>query len=86
MYKKDCFAYGECDGVFECRILDDMQNCENCSAYKTWKQCYEEQKKCRKRLTAICKKFRFEWSIPNDILRGFIEDERKLSEDKTKTD
>ena len=45
MYKTDCFAYGCSDGEFECRILDDMQNCENCSTYKTWHQCYEEQKK-----------------------------------------
>lgn len=79
MYKEDCFAYDKRG----CRVLDDMQTCDNCSTYKTWKQCYEEQKKCRERLTAICKKYRFEWSIPNDILRGFIEDERKISEDKT---
>ena len=85
MYKTDCFAYGCSDGEFKCRILDDMQNCENYSTYKTWHQCYEEQKKCRKRLTAICKKFQFEWSIPEDILRGFMADERKLSDDKTKT-
>lgn len=85
MYKTDCFAYGCSDGEFECRILDDMQNCENCSTYKTWHQCYEEQKKCYKRLKELSKKFKFEWSIPEDILRGFMADERKLSDDKTKT-
>lgn len=67
MYKTDCFAWHPSGcRVFEC---EDKWNCDNCSSYKTWEQCYEEQKKCEKRLKEMCKKFRFEYSIPADILK-----------------
>lgn len=66
--KIDCFAYES--GT--CRILDDA-DCKNCSTYKTWEQTYEEQKKCEKRLNAICKKFQFEYGIPKEILNIFKE-------------
>lgn len=74
MYKTDCFAYDKCG----CRIFEHEDNwqCDNCSSFKTWKQCYEEQKKCEERLKAICKKFAFQYSIPKEILNEFRKEER----------
>lgn len=63
--KTECFAWS----MNGCRVIDGETDCANCSTYKTWDECYLQQLKCQKRLQAICKKFEFEFSIPEEKLK-----------------
>ena len=63
--KPDCFAYG----FTECRILRGDCDCSECSSFRTWDDCYKSQMKCVKRIRKINPLYRYQFSIPNKILK-----------------
>ena len=62
--KTDCFAYSQSG----CNALN-RYDCQNCSTYKTWEQCHEEQKKCKVRAEA--NGYIFRWNLPEAMLKQY---------------
>lgn len=60
----DCFAYTQ-EG---CRALNTC-DCTNCKTYKTWEECYNQQKKCLER--CLERGIKYEITLPKDIIAKF---------------
>lgn len=70
MFKEDCFAFCKRNNGFKCRVLKDMNTCENCKTYKTWHDIYiEEETKIKPRLELLGIKFKT--GIPYYIRKEF---------------
>ena len=66
-YKTDCFAFG---GKSGCRALVEC-NCENCSTYKTWDECYRQQIRCADRLMKVSG-LKYQFNIPKNIINQMV--------------
>lgn len=83
MFKKNCFAFrqiknGQGHYYLDCKILCGVDNCDNCSSFKTWKQIFDEEEDIIKpRMKELYPWYEYESTIPANIRRR-LEHERKF--------
>lgn len=62
----------------KCKILRNVESCDGCSSFKTWKQIFDEEENIIKpRLKKLYPWYEYESTIPKRI-RQRLEYERKL--------
>ena len=84
MFKRNCFAFaqnknGQGHYYLKCKILQNVESCDGCSSYKTWKQIFDEEEDIIKpRMKELYPWYDYESTIPKNIRRQ-LEHERKIS-------